>query len=81
MIDTRPLNKKTLNLLNMVGKKLLDLNLPLAQLDESRLYQSAMKSTSLEDFGNDYHREGVRQLLASGRQDARFHFFGQLGFA
>lgn len=80
MIDTRPLNKKTLNLLNLVGKKLLDLNLPLAQLDESLLYQGAVKSTGLEDFGNEYHREGVRQLLASGRQDAGFHFFGQLGF-
>jgi hypothetical protein len=80
MIDTRPINKKTLNILNLIGEKLLDLNLPLAQLDESLLYQGAVKSTGLEDFGDDYHREGVRQLLASGRQDARFHFFGQLGY-
>jgi hypothetical protein len=81
MIDTRPLNRKTLHLINLIGKKLLDFKVPLAQLDEEMIRQRAIENTGLDDFGPVDYNEAFRLLLDSGKCDANFHFFGQLAFS
>jgi hypothetical protein len=80
MIDTRPLNNKTVNFINWIGKLLMDLKVPITQMDEEVLYQQAIDSTGLDDFGNDYYREGFKQAFDSAKKDVHFHFLGQLIF-
>jgi len=77
MIDTQPLVNKTINFVNLIGKKLMDSKVMVPQFDEDVLYQRAIDSTGLEDFGDDHFREGFKQVLDSARNEVNFHFLGQ----
>ncbi len=65
-------------LLNMVGKSLRSMSLPIARLDEERVCEAAMKETGLTDFGDPHYREGLLRLLESAETDADLHLIGCL---
>jgi Sulfotransferase family len=65
-------------LLNMVGKSLRGMSLPVARFDEGTVHEAAMKESGLTDFGDPHYREGLLRLLESAETDADLHFIGRL---
>ena len=65
-------------LLNMVGKSLRAMSVPVAQFDEETVRTVAVKETGLTDFGDPHFREGLLRLLESAETDADLHFIGRL---
>ncbi len=47
-------------------------------LDEASLLSEAMRSTGLEDFGDDNWRQHFRTLIQLIEEEARLHFFGRI---
>lgn len=80
MIDTRPLNNKTVNFINSIGSLFKNFTTPIAQMDEAIFYQRAVESTGFDDFGDDHYREGFKQVLESAKKDVHFSFLGQFIF-
>ncbi len=66
--------------LNIVGKSLQAMSLPVARFDEETVRKAAMKETGLTNFGDPYYREGLLELLESAENDADLHFVGRLAY-
>lgn len=64
--------------LNMVGKSLQAMSVPVARFDEETVRTVAVKVTGLTDFGDPHFREGLLRLLESAETDADLHFIGRL---
>ena len=66
--------------LNVAGRSLRTMHLPMARLDEETVLEAAVKETGLTDFGAPYFREGLLRLLESAEEDAALHFVGRLAY-
>jgi len=78
MIEFKPKLPLPFRLLNKVGDSLHRLNLPSVELSEEAVRNPAIKRTGLEDFGEQYHQEGLSRVLESAVEDANLHFIGRL---
>ncbi len=64
--------------INMIGRALRALRVPLAAFDEDALCTIASTETGLTDFGDPYYRAGLTRLLSSAEEDAALHLMGRL---
>ncbi len=62
-----------------LGERLEASGWTLAGLDPDRLCDLARRRTGLDNFGDDYFREGLEVVLRSGREDGTLNLFGRLG--
>jgi hypothetical protein len=79
--DTPPSLPLRFRVLNTLGKTLRAVGVPAAEFDERSVCRAAVRQTGLSDFGDDYFREGLVQVLDSARRDVPFHFLGRLTFS
>ena len=68
----------TYKIINGLCRIFVAAKLPSFRLDEQSLFEAAIKQAELEDFGDPYFREGLRELLRSLEQDANLHPLGRL---
>jgi hypothetical protein len=76
MQATRPL-PAAVRAVNVVGRNLRRLGVPLIRLDEPSLLAAATRRTGLADFGPDTFREGLRSLIDSLESEAALSTLGR----
>jgi hypothetical protein len=54
--------------INMIGRALRALRVPLAAFDEDALCTIASTETGLTDFGDPYYRAGLTRLISSAEE-------------
>jgi len=63
---------------NRVGAAARKLGVPLARLSVASLQQAAAEEAGSDDFGDDYHHEGLHALVDAIEDDAAVHVAGRV---